>query len=271
VRRDGSPSIRSDRGVAGATVPILMYHQVTPSPPPGYRKYAVTTEAFAAQLEWLAQHRYVSISMNALYEHRMGRQELPARPVILTFDDGYRDCLEYAAPILKARGFTATFFVLGLLAGKTSQWLLAERGIELPLLDWDAVRQLRAAGNECGSHGLSHPRLTQLSPSACREELLTSRRLIEDQLGEEVGHLAYPFGAYDESVRAIAVESGYRTACSVRPGWSPPGDDLMALRRIHVEGEGSMRDFADSLRRRRTPAELVRAGVRALRRRWGAA
>jgi len=200
----------------------------------------------------------------------MGRQELPARPVILTFDDGYRDCLEYAAPILKARGFTATFFVLGLLAGKTSQWLLAERGIELPLLDWHAVRQLRAAGNECGSHGMSHPRLTQISPAACREELLTSRRVLEDQLGEEVRHLAYPFGVYDEKVRTIAAESGYVTACSVRSGWSGTDDDLMALHRIHVHGEGSLKDFARSFRRRRTPAELLKAGVRAFRRRWDA-
>jgi len=265
------PSGNGQRAPTGGTaVPILMYHQVTPSPLPSYRKYAVTTEAFASQLDWLARRGYTSISMDTLYEHRAGRGALPSRPVILTFDDGYRDCLDYAAPILKARGFTATFFVLARLAGKTSLWLAAERGIDLPLLDWNAVRQLRAAGNECGSHGLSHPRLTQLSPADCREELLTSRRLLEDQLGEGVRHLAYPFGVYDDAVRAIAVESGYRTACSVRPGWSPHEDDLMALRRIHVHGERSLQDFADSLRRRRTPVELLRAGVHALRRRWSA-
>ncbi len=268
---DGSPSsMHRDRVIAGgAFVPILMYHQVTPSPLPEFRKYAVTTEAFAAQMEWLALRGYVPISMNTLFEHRAGRGELPSRPVVLTFDDGYQDCLEHAAPILKARGFTATFYIVARLAGKTSRWLLTERGIELPLLDWASVRQLKAAGNECGSHSMSHPKLNQLPPTACREELLASRRLLEDQLGEEVRHLAYPFGAYNEKVRAIAVESGYRTACSVRPGWSPPDDDLMALRRIHVEGEGSLTDFVHSLRRHRSPMELLRAGVRVLRRKLG--
>jgi peptidoglycan/xylan/chitin deacetylase (PgdA/CDA1 family) len=247
-------------------VPILMYHQVTPSPLPQFRKYAVTTEAFDRQLAWLAARGYAPVTMEALYRHRSGAEALPPRPVVLTFDDGYRDCLDYVAPILQARGFTATFFVVGKLAGKTSRWLLAERGIELPLLDWDAVRTLRAAGNECGSHAMSHTRLTRLSAKDCREELKSSRRKLEDELGEEVRHLAYPFGDYDESVRAIAGECGYATACSVRLGWSPPDDDLLALRRIHVHGEAELTDFADKFRRLRTPRQLIRAGARAIRR-----
>lgn len=250
-------------------MPILMYHQITPSPLPEFRKYAVTTDAFAAQLDWLALQSYVPVSMEALYEYRAGRGALPARPVVLTFDDGYRDCLDHAIPILNARGFTATFFVLGRLAGKTSRWLLEERGIELPLLDWDAVRQLRAAGNECGSHGMSHTRLTRLTPAACREELAGSRRMLEDELGEEIRHLAYPFGDYDESVRAIAAESGYRTACSVRLGWSAPDDDLLALHRLHVHGEASLKDFAGAFRRHRSPRQLLKAGAQALRRKLG--
>jgi len=248
-------------------VPILMYHQVTPTPSPSYRKYAVTTGAFDAQLEWLAEHGFSSITMRALYEHRAGKRPLPPRPVVLTFDDGYRDCLEHAAPILEARGFTATFYVLGRLAGETSRWLLAEKGIELPLLDWRGVQALRDAGHECGSHAMTHTRLTRLTETECRDELVKSRRVLEDRLGLEVRHLAYPFGVYDERVRAIAEESGYHTACSVRPGWSPADDDLLALRRIHVNGEATFKDFAQSLRRWRSAAGLLQAGGRALRRR----
>jgi len=260
---------RASDGARRVPVPILMYHQITPSPAPQFRKYAVTTEAFDRQLEWLAAHGYAPVSMEMLYRHRSGVDGLPPRPVILTFDDGYRDCLEHAAPILAARKFRATFYVLGRLAGKTSRWLIEERGLEIPLLDWDAVRALQAAGHECGSHGMSHPHLTRLDPAACRDELLSSRHILEDQLGREIRHLAYPFGDYDERVRAIAAESGYRTACSVRLGWSAPDDDLLALHRIHVHGEGSLRDFADNFRRRRTPRELWRAATRALRRRLG--
>jgi len=253
----------------GVSVPILMYHQVTPWPLPEFRKYAVTTDAFAAQLDWLALQKYVAVSMEALYQYRAGQGTLPPRPVVLTFDDGYRDCFEYAVPILKSRGFTATFYVLGGLAGQTSRWLLAERGIEYPLMDWNAVRELRAAGNECGSHSMSHPRLSQLSPDACRGELVDSRKLIEDELGTEIRHLAYPFGDYDEGVRAIAVESGYETACSVRPGWSRSDDDLFALHRIHVLGSASLEEFAAAFRRRRSAREMLKTGVRSLARRLG--
>jgi O-antigen biosynthesis protein len=265
---DGKGNGRS-ASAGGRSVPILMYHQVTPSPLPEFRKYAVTTAAFDAQLAWLAEHGYASISMQALYEHRTRRSVLPPNPVILTFDDGFQDCLEFALPILQAHGFTATFYVLGKLAGKTSRWLLDERGIELPLLDWDAVRALRAAGNECGSHGMSHTRLTRLSARDCREELENSRRVLEDELGEPVRHLAYPFGDYDESVRSIASDSGYATACSVRLGWSSPEDDLLALHRVFVHGEADLTHFASKFRRRRTLRQLVGAAGRAMRRRLG--
>jgi peptidoglycan/xylan/chitin deacetylase (PgdA/CDA1 family) len=248
-------------------VPILMYHQVTPNPLPEFRKYAVTTDAFAAQLEWLARHRYVSVSMETLFRHRVAGEPLPPRPVVLTFDDGYQDCLDHAVPILATWKFTATFYVLGHLAGETSRWLIAERGIELPLLTWDAVRAVRAAGNECGSHAMSHTRLTRLTADQCRDELRDSRRVLEDQLGEEIGHLAYPFGDYDERVRALAAEAGYRTACSVRLGWSEPDDDLLALHRIHVHGEASLKAFADRLRRRLHPRLMLKAGLQSLQRR----
>ena len=260
-------AIRSAHGRRRVSVPILMYHQVTPSPAPQFRKYAVTTEAFDRQLEWLAAQGFVSVSMEAFYRHRSGSDSLPPRPVILTFDDGYQDCLDHAAPILKSRGFTATFYVLGRLAGQTTRWLVEERNLEIPLLHWDGVRELLAAGHECGSHGMSHPHLTQIDTAACRDELRSSRHVLEDELGREIRHLAYPFGDYDERVRAIAADSGYHTACSVRLGWSPPDDDLLALHRIHVIGGASLERFADRFRRHRGPGELLRDGLRSLRRR----
>jgi peptidoglycan/xylan/chitin deacetylase (PgdA/CDA1 family) len=250
-------------------VPILMYHQVTPNPLPEFRKYAVPKDAFAAQLEWLASHEYVSVSMETLFQHRTAGAPLPPRPVVLTFDDGYQDCLDHAAPVLADWKFTATFYVLGQMAGETSRWLIAERGIELPLLDWDSVRALRAAGHECGSHAMSHTRLTRLTPTQCLDELRDSRRVLEDRLGEETRHLAYPFGDYDQDVRALAGEAGYRTACSVRLGWSEPDDDLLALHRIHVHGEATVEDFAEKLRHRFGPRRMLRAGLRSLRRRLG--
>jgi len=237
-----------EKTVYRPAVPIFMYHQVTPRPLPRFRKYAVTPEAFAAQMDALAREGYVPIGMDALLDHRAGKLPLPSRPVVLTFDDAYQDCLEYAVPILKARGFTAIFYIVAGLIGKTSRWLRAERGITLPIMDWAAVRELRAGGFDCGSHGMSHARLTELHPTACRTELVDSRRLLEDQLGQEVRHLAYPFGSYDQRVQALAGEAGYLSACSVRIGYSAPDDDLLALHRVPVNGEDRLNEFVSHLR-----------------------
>src|SRR5205807_195968 len=95
----------------------------------------------------------------------------------------------------------------------------------------------------CASHTLTHPRLATLSEAACRQELRHSRALLEHELGHPVRDLAYPFGSFDERVRASAREAGYRSACSERLGRSGPTDDPLALRRIRVRGEDSLLDF----------------------------
>lgn len=238
-------------------IPILMYHQVTPHPPLALRKYVVTLRAFAAQMNWLALTGYVPITLDVLLAHRSSRCPLPSRPIVITFDDGFQDCVEHAVPILHARGFTATFYLVAGLVGKTSRWLLPERGVELPLMDWTAARRLEAAGFQCGSHTMSHPRLADLSPAACHDELLESRCLLEDRLGHEVRHLAYPFGSFNEAVRALAAETGYRSASSVKIGLSPPEDDSLALHRVPVTGQDSLLDFICRLHTARGMGEVL--------------
>lgn len=244
-----------------------MYHQVTPRPLPAFRKYAVTPKAFAAQMRWLALTGYVPVTLDALADYRSGRGALPLRPVIITFDDGFQDCVDHAVPILQNQRFTAVFYLVVGLMGKTSRWLLRERGIEFPLMDWATARQLAAAEFQFGTHTLSHPRLVDLSPAACREELLKSRLLMEDHLGREITHLAYPFGSFNPHVRTLAAETGYRSACSVRIGLSTPDDDLLALHRVPVNGQDSLPDFVCRLRTAQSLSESLAGKAYYLRRR----
>jgi peptidoglycan/xylan/chitin deacetylase (PgdA/CDA1 family) len=238
-------------------IPILMYHQVTPRPHPALRKYAVTPRAFGAQMKWLTLAGYVPITFDRLLAHRSGDCPLPPRPIVITFDDGFQDCVEHAVPILHARGFTAMFYLVAGLVGKTSRWLLQERGVELPLMDWSAARSLEAAGFQFGSHTMSHPRLVDLSSGDCCEELLQSRQLLEDHLGHEVRHLAYPFGSFDEKVRALVAETGDRSASSVRIGLSPQEDDVLALHRVPISGQDSLPDFICRLHTARGLGEVL--------------
>jgi peptidoglycan/xylan/chitin deacetylase (PgdA/CDA1 family) len=240
-------------------IPILMYHQITAKPLLAFRTYTVTPKAFAAQMAWLALVGYVPITLDNLLEYRSGRGPLPSRPIIITFDDGFQDIVEYAVPILQARSFTAVFYLVAGLVGKSSHWILPELGIECPLMDWNAARQLERGGFQCGSHTMSHPRLVTLDPAACSHELLQSRCLLEDRLGYEVRHLAYPFGSFNNRVRAIVAEAGYRSACSTQKGLSGPDDDRLALHRIPVKGQDSLLDFICRLHTARTVKEVLRS------------
>ena len=227
-------------------MPILMYHLVSPRPIPAFRKYTVTPGMFATQMRWLRLFGYSTITISDLIAAR-ARGRLPSRSVIITFDDGFKDCFDYAVPTLQAHGFQAVFYLVAGLMGKTGQWLVEERGIELPIMEWDAARRLTEKGFECGAHSMSHPRLIDLDAEACRTELLESRHRLEDQLGNAVSHMAYPYGLWNDRVRAIAVECGYQSACSTQIGLSAADDDLLALHRVPVNGQESFIDFISRL------------------------
>lgn len=231
-----------------ASVPILMYHEVTPNPHPAFRRYSVTVREFARQMRWLAAFGYQPIDMETLASVRLGHGQLPTRPVVITFDDGFQGCVDHAVPVLRAHRFTAVFYLVAGLMGETSRWLLPELGMALPVMGWEAARALVADGFQCGAHTVTHPRLTGLDASRCRAELVDGRQRLEDELGRPVLHLAYPYGSVDESVQAAAAAAGYLTACSTRPGLSGPDDDPLALRRVSIYGHDSLIDFACRLR-----------------------
>jgi peptidoglycan/xylan/chitin deacetylase (PgdA/CDA1 family) len=188
---------------------------------------------------------------------------------LITFDDGYREAAEHGAAILRQRGFTAIFFLVAGLMSKTSSWLPYEAAARLPLVDWATARALEREGFRCGSHAWSHRRLTELSPEACREELERSRSVLEDGIGREIRDLAYPYGAYDERVRGLAAQAGYRSACSVRIGLSGDSDDSLALARVPISGTDSLADFVCRLRTALTPRQYLRGKMRSARRRLG--
>jgi peptidoglycan/xylan/chitin deacetylase (PgdA/CDA1 family) len=242
-----------------------MYHEVARRAPAGFEKFVVSPVAFARQMRWLAWRGYTAIGLDLLLDAREGRAALPVRPVVVTFDDGFQECVDHAAPVLKAYGFRAIFYLVTGFMGATSRWLRPILGFELPIMSWSSARALLDAGFDCGAHTVSHPHLTLLSTDACRGELAASRAELEAELGRAVRHLAYPFGSYDAAVRACAEEAGYRSACSVRIGLSAVGDDRLALHRVPVSGTDSFADFVWRLRTAHTVAESVRSGWRRLR------
>ena len=245
-------------------IPILSYHDVSPSPHPAFRRYSLTVREFSRQMRWLARRGHTTIDMDTLTGARSGTATLPAKPVVITFDDGFRSCVEHAVPILQAHGFTAVFYLVTGLMGATSRWM-ADAGVHLPIMSWGAARQLAADGFQCGLHTATHPRLPSVDPVRRRAELVDSRRRAEDELGRAMVHFAYPYGAFDPVVRESVAEAGYETATSTQPALAGENDDLLALPRITMHGGDALPTFLLRLRTGRGVGEHARAVLRQLR------
>lgn len=227
--------------------PILMYHAFAAEGEPAGR-YIVPIRRFKAQMALLKALGYRVLSLNDLVDHLRTHRLPPSRAVVITIDDGYEDNHRLAFPILRDYGFPATIFAVTGKVGGEGDW---DRGSELtgrPLMEWDAIREMNAAGIEFGGHTRSHPRLTTLLPEQAREEIVGSMHDLERDLGVRVTHFAYPYGDCDEAVADIAREAGIHGSCGVRSGLNRAGVDVHRLNRTEVYGTDTLAVFAAKLR-----------------------
>jgi peptidoglycan/xylan/chitin deacetylase (PgdA/CDA1 family) len=229
---------------------ILMYHRVEELPLDAvYGTNFVRPARFAEQLTALGDWGYSSITFNDWLAYRDQRRPLPRRPLILTFDDGYRSVIDVAWPLVRAHKFHATTFLVTGQIGGTNAWDPNER--RTALLSADEVLTLRRDGMSFGSHTRTHRPLTHLSAATVDEELRASRRDLEDLLGEPMLTLAYPFNNQNRAVRAAARRAGYTAAVRGTGRMNPRATDPLALRRIRVDYLMSVRDLRWRLARER--------------------
>lgn len=224
-------------------IPILMYHQVSPNPHPSFLEYTVTPKAFESQMKILKMLGFKTISLDQLTAYREGRGKLPRKPVVITFDDGLTESIEHSIPVLERLGFTAVYYMPTNYVGIKSGWMVPEINAEFQIVDWPVVRDLDARGFEIGSHTMNHPWLNRIPPGDCYKELEGSRKRLEDFLGREVRHIAYPFGAHNETVKIIAGETGYHTACTTEPYIANMNDNVFSLPRLNIGMNESLLDF----------------------------
>ena len=138
------------------TVPILTCQQGTPDLAPDFQKYAVTPKQLGEQMLWLAYNSYTAITPDELIDFQGERGGLARRPIMITFDDGYSDCVRYAVPILRKHGFKAIIYIVTSRVGKLSDWLGTQRMLKWPLADWTELRHLSDIGFVCGVHSHNH-------------------------------------------------------------------------------------------------------------------
>jgi peptidoglycan/xylan/chitin deacetylase (PgdA/CDA1 family) len=223
---------------------ILMYHAIGRRGERGTR-FVLPARRFRRQLAWLALMRRPVITVDEIVRCRRERRLPPPRAVVMTFDDGYDDTAEVAAPLLERRRMSATVFLVSGLLGRTNSW--DRDGDELagrPLLsEADALRMLER-GHALGAHTVSHVRVPALDERRAREEIEGSRRQLEEQLGIAVRHFAYPYGATAPAVVDLVRRAGYDSALGIEPGLNGPAVPVHRLRRLEVRGTSSLLRFA---------------------------
>ena len=194
--------------------PILEYHMVKDDAKPDEVRYAVPPAEFAAQLDYLAQEDYARA--------RKGKQELPAKPVILSFDDGYEDNWRVVLPMLQERGMKAVFYVVTNDIGQPGY------------MTWDNLFDLEHSGMEVGSHTANHIPLTTLTPTEQRDELRLSKLLLEWRGMGTIYSFSYPNGAYDDSIVTMLAEENYLTAVTGEAGLNTFETNPYRLHRVNI-------------------------------------
>ena len=219
--------LASFRTLFGQGNPVVIYHKLGPRPGGVRLKGLYLSEAlFARQLEELREAGFTSGSLLECATKPAGKR------VVITFDDGYANALRHGLGPLACTHFKAIQFLAADLLGKRNEWDVPLGETPERMMDQTQVREWLAAGHEIGSHTLTHPYLTRLPPARAREEITSSRKKLQDTFVRPIDHFCYPYGDWNEAVRDMVMEAGYRTACTTMAGVNTAADSPFALKRF---------------------------------------
>ncbi len=237
----GLAGAENDGTLRQISVPILMYHYIS-TPPEDADVYrldlSVTPHQFRQQMEYLAEHDYRVVSLYDVNQALRWGAPLPPRPVVLTFDDGYRDAFSEAFPVLEEFGYTATFFVI------TAR---LDQG-HPDYLTWRMAEQMAQAGMSIESHTKEHPNLTARDGDFLYYQIQGSLESIQAHLGARPRLFCYPGGRWDEEVLAMLHGLGVWAAVTTEGGLEQTTDAPLLMRRVRVSGSTDLATFGALLR-----------------------
>jgi glycosyltransferase involved in cell wall biosynthesis len=226
-------------------LPILMYHLVRDDLKPD--EVVISTKKFAEQMSFLNKNGFTTITLSDWRDWVLFGKPLPPKPVILTFDDGFKDLYENAWRILKKYNFRFTAFVVTSRIGMRNQWEGIQEG-KLPLISLQELQEMSADGAFFEAHSRTHPFLRKLSVSELHEEIRECKTDLKSLVGYDPQFFAYPYGDFRARERKCVAENDYLGACTTIQGMNTIRTDLYRLRRINISGKDSMLDFRLKLR-----------------------
>jgi peptidoglycan/xylan/chitin deacetylase (PgdA/CDA1 family) len=226
-------------GPQAVRIPILIYHYIRVNPDSrdglGY-SLSVTPANFAAQMDWLAQNGYHTVTTAELVAYLRGERGLPARPIVISFDDGYADFYTTAIPILRRHDFTAVSYVVTGFIGRPGYMTAGE------------VISAQAAGFEIGSHTVDHVNLTKQSNEGLHYQLAASKEGLERLLKRPVISFCYPYGKFGAREANAVAAAGYQDATSTMGGPYHSLANRFAWTRLYVKGGETLGQFAYAVR-----------------------
>jgi len=214
-------------------IPILMYHSIS------YEKgnsLRVSKENFRLQMKYLKDNNYTPITVDELYNYMQTGKIAPKKPIVITFDDGYKDNYTNAYPILKEFKFKATIFVITNTIDKDINYLTSN---EIKSMDSNNIR--------IESHTVAHEHLDEIS---YKDDLITmkaSKEKLEKILNRKIYYIEYPYGGYNDNVIKAAKESSYKLAFSTKFGLIDKNDNIYSLGRIFVNSNFTFDEFKSKL------------------------
>ncbi len=221
--------------MAQGYVTVLLYHKFDEADSPSTSTPAAM---FAQQMEYLHDEGYAVLSMDELLGCITGERSVPDKAVVITLDDGYLSEYTKAIPILKEYGYPFCVFVFTRSVGAHN------------FMTWDQLQKIRSFGGEVGSHTHTHPHLVDSSTQEMERELVQAKKILEKNLGVEVKWFAYPFGDYDNTVRALGIKAGYKLLLTSDPGSVGPNTMPDLVPRQAIVGQNmNMERFKEKLSR----------------------
>lgn len=211
-------------------IPILMYHMIGPDKD---NDAVINEDLFRAQMKLLKDKGFHPITMQELYLYVTEGKPVPEKPVVLTFDDGYKDTYTIVYPLLQEYHFPFTVYVN---PGDVGQ-----------RMTWEQLKEMHENGVVIANHGFNHVPMDELSREEQKENILKGQEGLKEHLGITNVWFCYPYGAHNSDSQELVKELGLKTAVTMNPGWAHQGSDLTALPRIWIGNAVDLQHFEERI------------------------